>query len=201
MSRHLLFTLIALVALSPSLGAWQEAADPKRREQLAQEIERAMRAFDSDGFAIVEKLQPQETVREILLEIVREKRYLNAKSNSDYLYFVGAVDWLGKMREPRAIPMIEKVATDDDSHSHGARVIAVQALGRIDPQRSKDVLVQVLYSAGEDRYLRVKAAEALAETRDRQALDAIETWARGETRPHYRQRLEAAAKKLRAKLQ
>ena len=188
------------MALSPSLGAWQLAADPDRRKQLEEQIEMQMRGFDSGGFAVVEKLQPQETVREILLEILSTKRCVNPKRDWDYPCLVVAVDWLGKMREPRAIPMIEKVATDDN-HSHGARVAAVQALGRIDPQRSKDVLVQVLYSAGEDRYLRVKAAEALAETRDRQALDAIETWARGETRPHYRQRLEAAAKKLRAKLQ
>lgn len=200
MLRHLGLAVIAFGVPSPSLWAWQHASDPDRRKQLEQEIEMAMRQIEGGGLAIVEKLEPQETVREILLEILRKGRYLHPKSDRDRRFFVVAVHWLGTMREPRAIPMIEKVATDD-SYGRGARVAAVDALAKIDPQRSKDVLVQVLYSAGEDRHLRVVAAEALAETRDRQALDAIETWARGETRPHYRQKLEAAAKKLRAKLQ
>ncbi|MCC6589828.1 MAG: hypothetical protein IT168_24250 [Bryobacterales bacterium] len=52
------------------------------------------------------------------------------------------------------------------------------------------MLIQVLNSSKPLEYaLQIKAAQALAETSDRQALNEIEKWARGETRSYQRRRV------------
>ncbi|MCC6589831.1 MAG: HEAT repeat domain-containing protein [Bryobacterales bacterium] len=196
------------ILVSPALAWQQNISLDEQRTKLKAEIETAMRTCGLRSEDALRQLQPEAAVREILLNILAEAKYTHPKDSAKVaapvadqsFFFRIAVDWLGRLKEPRAIPAIQKVALGEQ-YDETTRIIATMALGRINANQSKDVLIQVLNSSKPLEYaLQIKAAEALAETSDRQALNEIEKWARGETRSYQRRKLEAAAAKLREKL-
>ncbi|MCC6589833.1 MAG: HEAT repeat domain-containing protein [Bryobacterales bacterium] len=188
--------------------ALQESVDLEpTRTELKAEIERAMRLRHGGGFDIVSKLQPLEVVREIVLGYLASGYehplpYTPPPKGTgfEWRYFYVSIYYVGLFHEPRALPMLEKIAVNEE-FSETVRTYAVHSIGRIDPTASKSVLISLLYSTTRPQWgLRIAAAEALAETSDREALSELEKWARGETRPFDKKKFEAASAKLREKL-
>jgi hypothetical protein len=81
------------------------------------------------------------------------------------------------------------------------RALAVRSLGNIDAASNKKLLLKALRANPSDYLmLRVYAAEGLAKITDRQILAALELAARQEADSFVREKLRAAAQKIRANL-
>lgn len=148
--------------------------------------------------AKIAQLGQIENVKSILLEIVGKYKQ-SEPGTEEYLYFAGAIRMLGELKEKRAIELLTQILFDQHINK-GVRAYAARSLGQIDPERSKQSLLKALANKSDYFGVRVEAAEALATTRDRQVLKALERHSCEEKDSFVRQKLETAAKELRARI-
>ena len=102
-------------------------------------------------------------------------RHRHAKERTgEFKVLNGVVASLGEYRARSANELLSSLLTDQIVHEN-VRALAARALGQIDPEANKQALLNALDPTG---YLiiRVYAAEGLAQTRDPEALKALERY-------------------------
>jgi HEAT repeat protein len=114
-----------------------------------------------------------KTIGDILLDIaIKNKSARLDDLGLGYLYLHSSVGALGKLREPRAIPLLGQLATADDRTT---RMLALQSLGQIDPEGSRDILLNALHDEyGSIHYI---AAAALSTVDDPKVLIELDVLA------------------------
>jgi hypothetical protein len=151
-----------------------------------------------DRKAEIEKLSPQEQVRELLLVMLEKNQYATP-GTEEYLYLIGSTSVLGELRDERAEDKLASMLVDQFVHEN-ARALAARSLGQIDPEKNKQHLLKALENKYDYFLITVYAAEALAKTKDPQVLKSLEQYAREETDSHVRQMLEKSAQELRTNM-
>jgi len=195
-------TLISAVALSLMLAmclAVRSQTDPDLERKIEQIfLYQAREGVSYDKKARIEALGNTEEVKAILLKMLTKHKYAFRSLESRYL--AGATWILGEMKAKQAAEPLSQLLFDQKVHEN-IRTRVARSLGQIDPVGSKPLLLKALANTTDYFGVRVEAAEALAKTKDPQALKALERYSRAERDPVVRQKFETAAKELRARIQ
>ena len=173
--------------------------------QLAEVEERVLDALriieppDSGILGVVKAAGPPDLVKAAVLKILDESYPVTPNKRLALLRAIGVI---GGLRYREAIPKIQLVLRDG-SLSQATRMSAARTLGRIDPEGSKEVLLAAFDACAPLEFqVRIAIAEALAETRDRNVLAKLETWARGEPQGSFeRKNFDRIVSSMRTKLQ
>ncbi len=109
-----------------------------------------------------------------LLKIV-EKGEIVEKGASNYFEIktlqYHAISSLGAIKEESVMPLLfEKVESKDRANFD----VTIEALGNIGGAKAKKVLIKVLKDEKESEFIRVKAAKALLETKDKSVIPEVE---------------------------
>jgi len=191
------------VVLSVPWGAHSKQQKQKDPE-LEKKIERIflyqpVREEKYDHKAEIEKLGNEPGARAILINMLTKYRY--AKPGTlQYLYLSGATHSVGRMGIKNAAAPLSQFIFDKSVHEN-VRAVAVKSLGLIDAEGNKKILLRALHHTSDYFLIRINAAEALAKTKDSQALAAIERSARKETDSYVRQQFEKSARELKLNMQ
>ena len=124
-------------------------------------------------------------------------RHRHAKERTgEFKVLNGVVASLGEYRARSANELLSSLLTDQIVHEN-VRALAARALGQIDPEANKQALLNALDPTG---YLiiRVYAAEGLAQTRDPEALKALERYILEERDVFVRAKFQNGAEAMRA---
>jgi HEAT repeat protein len=124
-------------------------------------------------------------------------RHRHAKERTgEFKVLNGVVASLGEYRARSANELLSSLLTDQIVHEN-VRALAARALGQIDPEANKQALLNALDPTG---YLiiRVYAAEGLAQTRDPEALKALERYILEERDVFVRTKFQNGAEAMRA---
>jgi HEAT repeat protein len=113
------------------------------------------------------------------------------------LYLDGAVYMLGELKVKEAEENLSRILLDRTADRR-TRAWAAKSLGQIDAEANKNILLEALRPHNY-HLIRINAAEALANTKDRNVLRTLEAYSREERDDYVRQRLQKATDKLRAK--
>lgn len=137
-------------------------------------------------------------VKAVLIKMLSKYKHSEPET-LEYIYLNGATWALGEMKEQQAASPLSQMLFDKKVHEN-VRALAARSLGQIDAEGNKQLLLRALDSVNDYHMIRIYAAEALAETKDPQALKALEKYSREERDPQIRQKFEKAARDLRAKI-
>ncbi|MBL8229252.1 MAG: HEAT repeat domain-containing protein [Bryobacterales bacterium] len=154
---------------------------------------------DSGILAVVKAAGPPDLVKAAVLKILDESYPVTQNKGMTLRRVIGVIGGL-KFRE--AIPKIQLVLRDSALYQP-TRASAARSLGRIDPEGSKQILIDAFDACTPLEFeVRIAIAEALAETRDRTVLAKLETWARGEPQGSFERRnFDRIVSAMRMKLQ
>ena len=154
---------------------------------------------DSGILGLVKAAGPPDLVKAAVLKILDESYPATPNKGMTLRRVIGVIGGL-KYRE--AIPKIQLVLRDSALYQ-ATRMSAARTLGRIDPEGSKEVLLAAFDACAPLEFrVRIAIAEALAETRDRNVLAKLETWARGEPQGSFeRKNFDRIVSSMRTKLQ
>jgi hypothetical protein len=149
--------------------------------------------------AVVKRAGPPELVKAALLKILDESYPLVPGKR---MPLTRAVSLAGGLGYKEAIPKIRLVLADG-SMDQTTRRAAARALGRLDAEGNKQVLLTAFDQCTKlESTVRVAIAEALAQTRDRSVLAKLETWARGEAPGTFeRKHFDRIVSEMRTRLQ
>jgi hypothetical protein len=149
--------------------------------------------------AVVKRAGPPELVKAALLKIFEESYPLVPGKRMPLLRVIGVVGLFGYKE---AIPKLRLVLADKEL-DQPARMAAARALGRLDAEGNKQVLLTAFDECTKlESTVRVAIAEALAQTRDRSVLAKLETWARGEAPGTFeRKHFDRIVSEMRTRLQ
>ena len=157
------------------------------------------------GFEVgeIEALGPKPEIRQTLLRMVA--KYRNAASDTekslDIILLDGAVFALGEMKEERALQLLSDLLADR-TIDNNIRGRTARALGNIDAEASKEVLLQSLDPARPDYItVRMAAIRALGKTRDGAVVAALQRYLKTEKDDHLRQSAIASIRAIRSKIQ
>lgn len=149
-----------------------------------------------DRKARIEELSPAEQTRAVLLDMLSKYR-LAEPGTREYLLLGGSIRMLGEMKERRALDPLSQMLPDGNVEKN-ARANAARSIGQIDAAAGKRALLGALDA---DYFgIRVEAAEALAKTKDPKVVKALERRSLAEKDAHVRERMEKAARDLRARI-
>lgn len=184
------------------MGAAKEAANLERRIERILLYEPRTDATGEvyDPAVEIEKLEQKPQVRAILSKMVKQHRYADL-GTAEYRYFEGVLWVAGSLGLREISETLTQVLLDPFAEG-SIRVLAAKSLGQIDVEGNKEILLSALNSsvAENDDLVRAAAAEALAATKDTRVLNELETRASQEDDKVIRERIEASARKLRARI-
>lgn len=200
MKSVLAFSMLLLTALGVTLSANSQSDSNLEREIelifLYQPQSDAGEKYDKP--AKIKELGRDAEVKAILLNMIAKYDY-SRPGTKEYLYLSGATYMLGEMGVREAARPLAQMLSDRRIHEN-VRAGAARSIGKIDPVRNKQVLLRALANDSEYFQVRVYAAEALANTKDPNVLEALERYARQERDDHVRQQFQKAAQALRASI-
>jgi len=142
--------------------------------------------------------QPQE-VAKILIDMVVNGKYAELGSVQSMLC-KAATAALGELKEVSAIGPLTSTLKDQRVDKI-TRAYSARSLGKIDPQESKNDLLDALTDKSNYHLIRIFAAEGLAKTRDAEALNILDKQSSEEKDPYVKKMIEKSAKELRDSLQ
>jgi hypothetical protein len=149
--------------------------------------------------AYIKGIGPPDLVKAALLNILEESYPLVPGKRMPLTRVIEVVAMFGYKE---AIPKIRLVLADG-SLDQTTRMVSARALGRLDAEGNKQVLLTAFDQCTKlESTVRVAIAEALAQTRDRSVLAKLETWARGEAPGTFeRKHFDRIVSEMRTRLQ
>lgn len=194
-----LLTLCLMVTVLFSVGAGVEAQSEVEGRVKQELLYHRVEGEAYDIKARLEKIGQPEQVNKILIDVVTQYKYHKLGSMESMLY-QSATGALGELRVTGAIgPLTANLK--DRRVDKIKRAFSARALGQIDPDRSKQSLLEVLRDKSIYYDIRVEAAQALAKTRDPEVLRVLEQYAREEQDTFTRKQFEKAVQEMKANIQ
>ena len=159
--------------------------------------------LEMHGFEVgaLEALAPRPALRKTLLRMVAKHRNADPDPNKslDIVLLDGAVFALGKLKEAEALQPLSELLSDRTVDS-GARSRAAQALGEIDADASREVLLQSL-EPDNDAIVRMAAVEALGNSRDTAVIASLQRYLESEKDEHLKQLASKSISEIRSRIQ
>ena len=192
---------IVCVIIGQSLFATQRQADlqSKIEKLLSKEHLRVDTAL-----AEIEGMGSRSAIRGVLREMIskyRDAQPYPAPSARGYFFLGPAVSLLGLLKDPKDLQILSDLLADRQVHEN-VRGRAAQALGEIDADASKEVLLQTL-DPNNPAELGVRrfAIEALGKSRDSAVLAALELCIQNEKSEYLRQLASESIQEIRSRIQ
>ncbi len=140
------------------------------------------------------------SVSAVLLDLVKQYKTEHPGDPEYYLLSLSAVA-LGYLKEQQAIPVLIELArpAERSKANEYIRVIALIAIGRIDPVGNRDLLLDALRT-DEQWYIRRTAASILSNIGDSAVLQELDVQAAKERTPGEREGIQKDADALRTRL-
>ncbi len=191
--------LILLIVFLHPVCAFQAERPAPLVEAVTKELSRT---GDGDAAFMARLLATGDraSVSAVLLDLTKKYK-AEHPGDSEYYLLRQSVGALGYLKEQQAIPVLIELArpTERSKANEDIRVIALIAIGRIDPVGNRDLLLGVLRT-DEQWYIRRSAASFLSEIGDAAVLQELDVAAAREPTPGQSQGIQKDADALRTRL-
>ena len=173
----------------------------QHQDDLETRIERLFLLHHGFEFGVLEALAPRPELGENLLRMVAKHRNADPDPDKslDILFLNGAVASLGLLKEKQALQPLSELLADRNLTS-STRSRTAQALGRIDPDASREVLLQSL-EPDNDAIVRMAAVEALGNSRDTAVIASLQRYLESEQDDYLKQLASKSISQIRSRIQ
>ena len=189
-----IFVVFAIVMGLPLIASQSEA-------DLESKIERLLLPHHGVDIRAIEGLAPRPAIRDVLLRLIAKYRNADPDTvkNLDFILLDRAVFALGQLKEAQALQPLSDLLADRHINDN-IRSRAARALGKIDADASKDVLLR---SLDPDNHISVRLAaiEALGKARGAAVLDSLQRYLKTEQRDSLRRRATESIREIRSRIQ